>query len=320
MNEFLIGFICGAVMILLITFIVKYISLKYKKETVTLLDPLKEKIDLYQSMLLDQRERSIKQEENLKVQIEHMLKSTFKVEEETSGIIKALKGDSKLQGDWGEVLLERSLEISGLVKGKEFILQGESLDLKDDEGRHQKPDAVILLPENKTIVIDSKVSLKSVFKEDKESLRKSLKSHIDDLSSKRYQLNEKLNPPDFVIMFIPMENLISEIFKDHADLFDHAYKKGIILCGPLSIIPIIRTVSSLWRVSNQNKNAEEIARQAGLLYDKFTSFVNDMDKLKKSISKISDDFETLDKRLHLGKDSLVDRSEKLKELGAKTSK
>lgn len=320
MDQFLIGFICGAVLILLIVLVINYIKLKSKKETVTLLDPLKEKIDLYQSMLVDQRERSIKQEENLKVQIEHMLKSTFKVEEETSGIIKALKGDSKLQGDWGEVLLERSLEISGLVKGKEFILQGEGLDLKDDEGKHQKPDAVILLPENKTILIDSKVSLKSVFKEDKDSLRKSLKSHIDDLASKRYHLNEKLNPPDFVIMFIPMENLISEIFKDHSDLFDHAYKKGIILCGPLSIIPIIRTVSSLWRVSNQNKNSEEIARQAGLLYDKFTSFVNDMDKLKKSISKISEDFQVLDKRLHTGKDSLVDRSEKLKELGAKTSK
>ena len=320
MTDLTLGFIYGAISASAIFFIVSYVRLKSKKETIAVLGPLKEKIDLYHSMLLDQRERSIKQEESLKVQIEHMLKSTFKVEEETSGIIAALKGDSKIQGDWGEVILERSLEVSGLVRGKEFILQGEGLELKTEEGRHQKPDAVILLPENKTIVIDSKVSLRAAFKEDQSAIKKSLKSHIDDLSSKKYHLNEKLNPPDFVIMFIPMENMISEIFKNHSDLFDYAYKKGVVLCGPLSILPIVRTVSSLWRISKQNKNSEQIARQAGLLYDKFNSFVTDMDKLKRSIAKIGEDFEILDKRLHAGKDSLVDRSEKLKELGAKTSK
>lgn len=320
MNDILIGFFIGVTFSGIIIFIISFIKLKTKREALSVLDPLKDKIDSYHSLLIDQRERSIKQEEGLKVQIDHMLKSTFKVEEETSGIIKALKGDSKIQGDWGEVLLERSLEVAGLEKGKDYILQGEGLDLKTEDLKHQKPDVVIMLPENKTIIVDSKVSLQSVFKEDKKLLKKSLQNHIDDLSSKKYQMSSKLNSPDYVIMFIPMENLISEIFREHSELFDYAYKKNIVICGPLSLLPIVRTVSSLWRISKQNKNSEEIARQAGLLYDRFTSFVLDVDKVKKSLSKVSEDFDNLDKRLHIGKDNLVERSNKLKELGAKTSK
>lgn len=320
MNNTLIGFLLGIAFSGIVFFIVSFIKLKTKKETLSILDPLKEKIDAYQTLLIDQRERSIKQEEGLKVQIDHMLKATFRVEEETSGIIKALKGDSKIQGDWGEVLLERSLEVAGLERDKDYILQGQGLGLKTEDQRHQKPDVVIMLPENKTIIIDSKVSLGSMFKDDSNSLKKSLQNHIDDLSSKKYQMNTKLNSPDYVIMFIPMENIIAEIYREHSELFEYAYKKNVVISGPLSILPIIRTVSSLWRISKQNKNSEEIARQAGLLYDRFSSFVSDVDKVKKSLSRVSEDFENLDKRLHLGKDNLVQRSQKLKELGAKTSK
>lgn len=319
LTPFIKGVITGIGSCLGLYLIIFYFRKKQHSETELILSPLKEKIDQYQAMLFDQRERSLKQEEQLKVHVEHMLKSSLKVEEETSNITKALKGDSKLQGDWGEVILERCLESSGLEKNKEYILQGVGLVLKDENDKHQKPDAIILLPEDKSIIIDSKVSLNPMFKDDLGALKKSLKSHIDDLSKKKYSFNEKIHSPDYVFMFIPMESIISLVYRELSEVFDYAYKKNIVICSPLSLMPTLKTVSSLWRISKQNTNAEKIANQAGMMFDKFQNLIEDLEKLKRSFSRVNDELISIDKKLHSGKGNLVEKSQKIKELGAKTN-
>ncbi|MCT4643155.1 MAG: DNA recombination protein RmuC [Bacteriovoracaceae bacterium] len=316
MENFLLGFFSSSIIFLVILFL----KSKKAKDIDSSLMPLKEKIDSYQNLLDEQKERFLKQEESLKAHVQSMLLSTRKVEEDTGHLLGVIKGDNKQIGDWGEVVLENTLEICGLINGKDYITQGEGMDLRDEYGALQKPDVIVLLPEEKNVIIDSKVSLKSMYQDDLRSLKLSVKNHIDDLSKKNYQQITKLNAPDFVIMFVPLESTISLLFKNFPDIFDYAYKKNIVIASPLTLMPILRTISSLWRISSQNSNANEIARQAGLLYDRFINFNNDIDRLGKNIEKLSSDFEQINSKLSIGKDNLVQRASKLKELGAKTSK
>lgn len=282
--------------------------------------PFKEKIDDYNRSLIDFKEKNIEQNAILQNELKHMMEMAKKMEVETRDLTHALKGDVKAQGDWGEIILSRTMEISGLEEGREFILQGKGLGLTDDEGNRFQPDLIINLPSNGHIIVDSKVSLKALSEENYKDLKKSLISHIDGLSKKAYQKLDGLNSPDFVIMFIPLEAVMPVIFSEFPEVLDYAAKKNITLATPISLLPILKTISSLWRVEKQNQNGVEIAKKAGLLYDKFVILYEGMQSTNDLIRKLADSHETSLNRLADGKGDVLSRVEELRQMGAKTSK
>ncbi len=284
------------------------------------LSPLKEKLDDYQKSVEEIHKKDIEQSAVLRTELKHMMDLGSKMQGETSSLTSALKGDVKAQGDWGEFILERSLEISGMEKGREFVLQGEGLGLKDEDGNAFRPDAIIYLPNDSHIVIDSKVSLKSLNDQNIKDLKKSITSHIDGLSKKAYQKLDGLNTPDFVIMFMPLESIMPILFKEFPEILEYAAKKNIMLATPIGILPILKTISSLWRMEKQNKNSVEIARKAGLLYDKFVLLHEDHIRTEDLINKLQDSHRSTLNKLVEGKGNLHGRVEELKELGAKNSK
>jgi DNA recombination protein RmuC len=282
--------------------------------------PFKEKIDDYNKSLTDFKEKNIEQNAVLRTELKHMMELSSRMELETKGLTNALKGDVKAQGDWGEFILERSLEISGMEKGREFTLQGEGMGLQDIDGNSFRPDAIINLPNKSHIVVDSKVSLKSLNEKNVKELKKSLTAHIDGLSKKGYQKLEGLSTPDFVMMFIPLESIMPIIFKEFPEILDYAAKKNIVLATPISLLPILKTIMSLWRIDKQGENAEEIARKAGLLYDKFSGLYEDLQKTKDIIKRLSESHDASLNKLGDGRGNLLGKVEELRTLGAKTSR
>jgi len=282
--------------------------------------PFKEKIDDYNKSIIDFKEKNIEQNAVLRTELKHMMELSHRMELETKDLTQALKGDVKAQGNWGEFILERSLEISGMERGREFVLQGEGMALKDSDGNAFRPDAIIHLPNKSHIVVDSKVSLTSLREDNMKDLKKSLTAHIDGLSKKGYQKLEGLHTPDFVIMFIPLEAVMPVIFTEFPEILEYAAKKNIVLATPISLLPILKTIVSLWRIDKQGENAEEIARKAGLLYDKFAGLYDDLIKTRDIIRKLSDSHEASLNKLGEGKGNLLGRVEELRTLGAKTSK
>lgn len=282
--------------------------------------PFKEKIDDYNKSIIEFKEKNIEQNATLQNELKHVMDLTRRMELETKDLTQALKGDVKAQGDWGEYILERSLEISGLERGREFVLQGEGLGLKDSDGNSFRPDAIVHLPNKSHIVIDSKVSLKSLHEENTKELKKSLTAHIDGLSKKGYQKLEGLTSPDFVVMFIPLEAIMPILFREFPDILEYAAKKNIVLATPISLLPILKTIVSLWRVDKQGENADEIARKAGLLYDKFSGLYDDLQKTRDIIKRLGDTHDASLNKLAEGKGNLLGKVEELRTLGAKTSK
>lgn len=282
--------------------------------------PFKEKIDDYNKSLVEFKEKNIEQNATLRAELKHMMNLGQRMELETKDLTEALKGDVKAQGDWGEFILERSLEISGMEKGREFILQGEGLGLKDSDGNSFRPDAIIHLPNKSHIVIDSKVSLKSLHDDNIKDLKKSLTAHIDGLSKKGYQKLEGLNTPDFVVMFIPLEAIMPIIFQEFPEILDYAAKKNIVLATPISLLPILKTIVSLWRIDKQGENADQIARKAGLLYDKFAGLYDDLQKTRDIIRRLGESHDASLNKLGEGKGNLLGKVEELRTLGAKTSR
>lgn len=282
--------------------------------------PFKEKIDAYNKTIVEFKEKNIEQSAILQTELKHVMEQAQKMELETRDLTTALKGDVKAQGDWGEFILERTLEISGMENGREFVLQGEGMSLRDTEGNLFKPDAVIHLPNQSHIIVDSKVSLKSLKEENIKDLKKSLTSHIDGLSKKSYDKLPGINSPGFVVMFIPLESVMPIIFKEFPEILDYASRKNIILATPISLLPILKTVMSLWRIEKQNENAELIASRAGLLYDKFVVLYEGMQDTQKAIKRLADSHEASLKRISEGSGNILNRIDELKELGAKTSK
>lgn len=292
-----------------------------------ILNPFKEKMTDFQKKVEEMHLIDTKDRLKLHAEIERIHLTSQKMSLETENLTRALKGDVKVQGNWGEMILEKILEASGLRNGEEFILQGRSLGLKDEEGRTQQPDVVINLPDEKHLIIDSKVSLVSyeryVSEETEEELSlffDSLYAHIKGLSSKNYQRLEKLHGPDYVILFIPIEGAFMLAMKKDQDLFSYAWERNIMLTGPSTLLATLRTVASVWKQERQTKNALEIARQGGLLYDKFVGIAEELNHMQGQIKKVGDSFDDLRSRLLTGKGSMASRIENLKELGAKTSK
>lgn len=299
-----------------------------KEQLELILNPLKSSISEYQKAISILNEKGIENTTLLKNELQHVMLQTKKVEEEANNLTKALKGDVKVQGDWGEMILNRIMELSGLEENREYSTQ---INFKDSEGKNFRPDLVVFLPDDAHLIVDSKVSLIAYEKyvnrsedDNEESLLKelktSMKNHVDGLSAKNYQGLEGVNSPDFVLMFVPIEKVISILLSYDSDFLEYCFKKKIILTGPFGLMPVLRTVQSLWRINKQNENAEEIARKAGLLYDKFQTFYSDIQSVSKGLSSVQDQFAQAMSRIQDGKGNLINRVEELKDLGAKTHK
>ena len=288
------------------------------------LKPLGEKIKSFEEKI----EKSGQEREGLKEQIKLLHDLNKNMAEEAKNLTKALKGDSKQQGNWGEIVLERILEESGLIKGQEYELEYAT---HNQEGERIRPDAIIKLPDHKHIIVDSKVSLSAyeqLVNSDREEEKavfikrhlESIKLHIKQLSEKAYQTSVDLNTPDFVLLFMPIEAAFSVAVQYDPEVFSFAWDKKIVIVSPTTLLATLRTISSIWKQERQTKNAIEIARQSGAMYDKFVSFVDDMKRIDTQMQTTQKSYLSAFNKLAEGKGNLISRAEKLKELGAKTSK
>ena len=292
-----------------------------------MLNPFREKMNDFQKKVEEMHMVDAKDRIKLSTEIERIVMTVQKMSLETENLTRALKGDVKLQGNWGELILEKVLESSGLREGEEFTLQGKDMKLKDEEGKHQMPDVIINLPEGKHLIIDSKVSLVAYERyvndgteEDLSNFLDSLYEHIKGLSKKSYHKLDKIISPDYVMLFVPIEGAFTLSMQKDRELFNFAWERSIVIVSPSTLLATLRTVSSLWKQEKQNKNAIEIARQAGALYDKFHGVAEDLDQMQLQIRKVGDSFDNLKGKMLTGKGSLASRMENLKELGAKSSK
>lgn len=293
-----------------------------------LLRPLGEKINEFEKKVEQTNKESLERNTALREQIVSLRELNKKMSQEAENLTRALKGDTRIQGNWGELVLERILEQSGLEKDREYFTQ-ESYST--EEGRRLRPDVIIRLPENKNLVIDAKATLTAYEKyanaeseEDRERHLKehllSVKAHIKNLSGKNYNQLFDGGSLDYVLMFIPIEAAFALIVQEGGELYNDAHTKNIIIVSPATLVATLRTVANIWRHEYQNRNALEIARQGGALYDKFKAFVDDLVKVGQSLKSTQNTYEEAMKKLYSGKDNLIRKTERLKELGAKTSK
>jgi DNA recombination protein RmuC len=292
----------------------------------SILKPLSDNIESFKKKVEETYDKESKERFSLGDRVKELLELNQKISKEATDLTRALKGDSKKQGNWGEVILERILEKSGLEKGREYSTQ-ESY--RDDHGNIFRPDVVLTYPDDRKVVIDSKVSLvayeKYASSEDsdeqklflKEHIR-SLRSHIDSLSLKKY--DELVKSLDFTMMFIPIEPAYLEAVREDEDLWHYAYNKRILLISPTHLVSAIKMIADLWKREFQNRNAEEIAKRGGLLYDKFVGFVENLEKVGKNISQAGKSYDEALNQLSTGRGNLVNQAEQLKKLGLKTTK
>ena len=293
-----------------------------------ILKPLSEKIKDFEKKVDDTHKETIKENASLKEQIGQLHKLNQTIGEEAKNLTSALKGQTKTQGNWGEVILLSILEKSGLVRDREYLVQESH---QTEEGSRQQPDVIIALPDGKRIIIDSKVSLNSYetfCSTDDEPLRKkalaehltSIRNHLKGLSEKNYQNLYELKGLDFVFMFVPIEPALTLAMQTDPNLYNEGYDKNIVIVSPSILMAALRLVANIWRQENQNKNAEEIAKQGADLYDKFVGFIEDMIIMGRKLDDAKKSYEESMKKLSTGTGNLVRRSEKMKELGLKTSK
>ena len=293
-----------------------------------ILRPLSEKIQHFEKKVEETYDKEAKERFSLASEIRNLQALNARISEDAVNLTYALKGESKTQGTWGEVILETILEKSGLVKGREYQTQ---VSLKSEDGSRSQPDVIVHMPENKHIIIDAKVSLKayeafcSEHDPDRreESLRlhvQSVRNHVKTLSSKDYQNLLSHNSLDFVLLFMPVEAAFSVAVQQDGELFTSAFDKNIILVGPSTLLATLRTIQNIWRYEHQNQNALEIASSAGALYDKFVAFAGDLEEIGQRIEATQKSYDKAHNKLASGKGNLVTRIENLKKLGARASK
>ena len=293
-----------------------------------ILSPLKEKIQSFEKKVEDKHIKDVEGRTSLIEQIKSLEKLNSKMSDDAQNLAKALKGDNKAQGNWGELILEKVLESSGLVEGEEYKTQHST---SNEEGNRLQPDVIINLPDNKHIVVDSKVSLNayqdyvnSDTKEEQEiHLKKhllSVKTHIKGLSEKEYASAYGINSPDFVLLFIPIESSFGLAMRADNELYQYAWDKKIVIVTPSTLLATLKTIKSVWNNEKQTKNAIEIARQAGSLHDKFVGFVEDLQKIEKGIDSTKKAYDSAMNKLKEGSGNLVNSTLKLEKLGAKTKK
>ena len=304
---------------------------KNKLNLANILNPLKENIDKFKEKIEKTNENSIDRNSSLIQQIKNLQMENNEMREATSNLTKALKGDQKTQGNWGEIILERILENSGLREGIEYTSQAKGMGLKNENGDRIAPDVIINLPNKKHLIIDAKLSLVSYNKYvNSEDLNKkeqylseliiSTRSHIKNLNSKHYNVAKDLNSPDFVFLFMPIEGSFALVIQSDTSLFNYAFEKRIVIVSPSTLMATLQTIAYIWRQDNQTKNAAEIARQSGNLYDKFVGFLEDLQNIEKHLNNTKDSLEGAKNKLKSGKGNLIGRVEKIKKLGIKTEK
>ncbi|MGO4772246.1 DNA recombination protein RmuC [Flavobacterium sp. W22_SRS_FK3] len=290
--------------------------------------PLQDKIQGFEQKVEQTHKESIDYHAALRQQILGLSEMNIQMSKETLNLTKALKGDSKMQGNWGELVLERVLEKSGLEKGREYEVQQS---FTNADGNRVFPDVVINLPDGKKMIIDSKVSLTAYEKwvnEEEESFKNeflkehvlSIKRHVEQLGSKNYHDLYQIESPDFVLLFIPIEPAFAIALNQDATLYNKAFSRNVVIVTPTTLLATLRTIDSMWANQKQQENAFEIARQAGALYDKFEGFVTDLLKIGNKIKDTKTEYENAMNKLVDGRGNLISSVEKLKKMGAKAKK
>jgi len=306
-------------------------SEKFKKQNKdqigSILEPLGEEIKKFKKKIEDNNIDFIERNTVLDQKIQSLSRLNEQLSKDANNLASALKGDSKTQGDWGEAQLEVLLEKSGLMKDVHYSTQG---GYKDEEGNTKKPDFIVSLPDNKHLIIDSKVSLTAYelfYNSEKDDQKENLKNHIisirnhfKDLSSKNYTDLYGINTPDQVFMYIPIEPALFLALQEDKNIFMDAYDKRVVLVSNTTLLSTLRVVSELWQFDDQKRNVLEIAKQSGLLYDKFEGFVSDLIKVGNNINSSQSSYQDAMNKLSEGKGNLVSKVENLKKLGAKTKK
>ena len=293
-----------------------------------ILKPLSEKIRDFEKKVEDTYDKESKQRFSLEKEIKNLAELNQQISKEAHNLTHALKGQTKTQGNWGEIILESILEKSGLVRDREYFVQAS---YTNEHGKRLQPDVVITYPGERSLVVDSKVSLLAYERfssaETKEEQDKALKdhllsvrTHIAELSAKSYQDLYQLKGLDFVILFMPVEPAYLIAMQAEPDLWSYAYERRVLLISPTNLIAVLRMISNLWRVEYQNKNAVEIARQSADLLDKFVGFLEDLEDVGRKLESTRQSYDASINKLSTGKGNLIRRAEKIKELGAKPSK
>ncbi len=299
-----------------------------KENMKNILSPLQDKIQLFEKKVEDTHKESIDYHAALRQQILGLSQMNAQMSKETLNLTKALKGDSKMQGNWGELVLERVLEKSGLEKDREYFVQQSHLT---DDGNRVFPDVVINLPDGKKMIVDSKVTLTAYeryINEEDETLKtehlkdhiNAIKRHVEQLGDKNYQDLYHIESPDFVLLFIPMEPAFALALNQDTTLYNRAFEKNIVIVTPSTLLATLRTIDSMWANQKQQENALEIARQAGALYDKFEGFVTDLVKIGKKMDETKTEYSSAMNKLVDGSGNLIGRVENLKKMGAKAKK
>ena len=293
-----------------------------------ILKPLGQQLKDFEKKVDETYDKESKQRFSLEKEIKTLAEMNQQISEDAKNLTHALRLDPKKQGNWGELVLDKVLESSGLVKGQEYIRE---FSTRSDEGDKYRPDVIVNLPDNKHIIIDSKVSLNAytefVNTEDAGEKDKFLKlhllsihNHIKMLGEKGYQMLDAFDTPDYVLLFMPIESAFSLALQNDSELFNYAWDRNVVIVSPTTLLATLRTIASIWKHEKQTQNAIEIARQGGLLYDKFVSFLADLEKVGSQLDTVKKSYDEAHKKLSSGSGNIIGKVEKLKELGARTSK
>ncbi len=297
-----------------------------KEGLTTLLQPLHDQLQAFQQRINEIQVNDIKERMSLKKEIIHLRELNLQINQEATNLTRALKGDQKIQGNWGELVLERVLEHCGLRRGHEYSVQG---GFRDQNNRLLKPDVVIHLPDNKDIIIDSKVSLVAWEKyvndtdQDKTLLQQhvqSVRNHIIELSAKDYTGLKGINSLDFVLLFMPIDSSFVAACDEDDKLFSDAFEKQIIVVTPTTLLATLRTIENLWRFEKQNQHSKEIAERAGAIYNKLRGFIEDMEKIGKQLTTCSMTYDQAMTKLTKGRGNIISQAGRLTELGVKVKK
>lgn len=306
----------------------KIFKAESKEQLGNLLSPLSDRIKEFEKRVEKSYNDESKERFSLVKEVRNLQELNARISKDAINLTNALKGESKTQGTWGEIILERVLERSGLEKGREYEVQ---VSLRNEHGKRMQPDVIVHLPEGKDVVIDSKVSLTAyerycsadddIDRADYLKLHlQSIRQHIKQLSEKDYHNLEGIRTLDFVLLFVPIEAAFSLAVQQDSDIFTDAFEKNIVIAAPSTLLATLRTIQNIWRFEQQNKNAEEIASKAGALYDKFVNFVADLENIGARIDSAQSAYRDAYNKLSSGRGNLVRRAEGMKKLGAKVSK